>query len=84
MLYNKVGVPVRARARGLVQRISFRVFFVLFLLAGIIIAGGVALYWQQVGQVLERDVRTHVASAGEEAAADFNRLLDTDRQVLVF
>ncbi len=64
------------------QRISFRVFFVLFLLAGIIIAGGVALYWQQVGQVLERDVRTHVASAGEEAAADFNRLLDTDRQVL--
>lgn len=64
------------------QRISFRVFFVLFLLAAIVIAGGVAFYWRQVGQVLKKDVRIHVASAGEEAAADFNRLLDTDRQVL--
>ncbi len=64
------------------QRISFRSFIVFFMVAAAVIATGVVLYWQQVRGILERDVKTHVAAAGEEAAADFNRLILTDQQVL--
>ena len=59
-------------------RISFRLFIVLFVLAAAGIAAGVALYWQRVGAVLERDMTAHVSAASEEAATDFNRLLDSN------
>ena len=64
------------------QRISFRLFIFIFMAAALVIGTGVALYWRQVSHILERDVKTHVAAAGEEAAADFNRLIQTDQQIL--
>ena len=64
------------------QRISFRAFIFMFMAAALVIGAGVALYWQQVSHILERDVKTHVAAAGEEAASDFNRLIQTDQKVL--
>ena len=64
------------------KRISFRLFIVFFLAAAVVITAGVVLYWRQVSGILERDVKTHVAAAGEEAASDFNRLIQTDQQVL--
>ena len=64
------------------QRIKFRSFIFFFLLAAGLIAAGVTLYWKQVSQVLSADVKTHISAASEEAAQDFNRLIQTDRQVL--
>ncbi len=64
------------------QRISFRLFIFCFMLAAIVLAAGVVLYWQRVSHILERDVKTHVAAASEEAAADFNRLIQNDQRVL--
>ncbi len=52
------------------------------LLGAVIIAAGVTLYWQYVGNVLERDLKSHVEAAGEEAADDFNRLMFADAQTL--
>lgn len=52
------------------------------LLAAVIIAAGVTLYWQYVGNVLEQDLKSHVAAASEEAADDFNRLMFADLQTL--
>jgi len=75
--------PYGRRPGGMVlPRISFRSFIFFFMAAAAIIAAGVAFYWQQVSGILEQDVKTHVAAASEEAAADFNRLIQTDRQVL--
>ena len=39
-------------------------------------------YWQQVSEILAADVKLNVAAAGKEAASDFDRLLETDEQVL--
>ena len=64
------------------QRISFRLFIFFFMVAAAVIGAGVALYWQQVSDILERDVKSHVAAASEEAASDFNRLIQNDQQVL--
>ena len=64
------------------QRISFRFFIVFFMVAAAVITAGVLLYWQQVSGILERDVKSHVAAASEEAASDFNRLVQNDQQVL--
>ena len=52
------------------------------LLGAIIVATGVTLYWRHVGNVLELDLKRHVASAGEEAADDFDRLMFADLQTL--
>ena len=83
--YNNYAASRRPKAcRGdeLVQRISFRSFIFFFMAAALVIAVGVALYWQQVSDILERDVKTHVAAASEEAATDFNRLIQNDQQIL--
>ncbi len=64
------------------QKVSFRPFFIFVLIAAVIVTAGVILYWRQVNLLLEKDVRTHIADAGKEAAADFNRLVDTDREIL--
>ena len=64
------------------KRISFRLFIFIFMAAALVIGAGVTLYWRQVSHILERDVKSHVAAAGEEAASDFNRLIQTDQQVL--
>lgn len=64
------------------QKVSFRSFFVFALVAAVIITAGVVLYWRQVNILLEKDVRTHIADAGKEAASDFDRLLQTDREIL--
>lgn len=67
---------------GVIQRLSFRSLFVWILLAALIIAGGVTLYWRHVGDILERDVKKHVEAASMEAADDFNRLMFADLQTL--
>ncbi len=64
------------------QKVSFRSFFVFALVAAVIITAGVILYWREVNILLEKDVKTHIADAGKEAAADFDRLLQTDREIL--
>lgn len=84
---NAIIIPRGATPLGVcrentVQRISFRLFIFIFMAAALVIGTGVALYWRQVSHILERDVKTHVAAAGEEAASDFNRLIQTDQQVL--
>ena len=57
------------------QKVSFRSFFVFALVAAVIITAGVILYWRQVNILLEKDVKTHIADAGKEAASDFDRLV---------
>lgn len=65
-----------------IKKISFRFFILLFLAAAGVIAAGVVFYWQQVSEILAADVKLNVAAAGKEAASDFDRLLETDEQVL--
>ncbi len=64
------------------QRVSFRPFFIFALIAAVVVTAGVILYWRQVNVLLEKDVRTHIADAGKEAASDFERLVQTDREIL--
>ncbi len=64
------------------QRISFRPYLIFALIAAVVITAGVVLYWRQVNILLERDVKIHIADAGKEAASDFDRLLDTDYEIL--
>ena len=64
------------------QRVSFRPFFIFALIAAVVVTAGVVLYWRQVNVILEKDVKTHIADAGQEAATDFNRLVQTDRDIL--
>lgn len=64
------------------QRVSFRWFFVFALIAAVVVTAGVVLYWRQVTVLLEKDVKTHIADAGQDAASDFNRLIQTDRDIL--
>ncbi len=64
------------------QRVSFRPFIIFALIAAVVVTAGVVLYWRQVNILLERDVKTHIADAGREAAADFDRLVQTDRDIL--
>ena len=64
------------------QKISFRPFFIFVLIAAVVVTAGVILYWRQVNILLEKDVRTHIADAGKEAASDFNRLVETDHEIL--
>ena len=54
----------------------------LFLAAAGVIAAGVVFYWQQVSEILAADVKLNVAAAGKEAASDFDRVIQTDEQVL--
>lgn len=63
-------------------RVSFRPFFIFALIAAVVVTAGVVLYWRQVNVLLEKDVKTHIADAGKEAASDFNRLVQTDRDIL--
>lgn len=63
-------------------RVSFRSFFIFALIAAVVVTAGVVLYWRQVTILLEKDVRTHIADAGQEAASDFDRLVQTDREIL--
>lgn len=64
------------------QRVSFRPFIIFALIAAVVVTAGVVLYWRQVNILLERDVKTHIADAGREAATDFDRLVQTDRDIL--
>ena len=64
------------------QRVSFRPFIIFALIAAVVVTAGVVLYWRQVNILLERDVKTHIADAGREAASDFDRLVQTDRDIL--
>lgn len=57
-------------------------FFLLFLAAGIVLVAGVAFYWTQVGDLLERDVTSHIMSAGNETAEGFNRAVAADQRVV--
>ena len=63
-------------------RVSFRSFFIFALIAAVVVTAGVVLYWRQVNILLEKGVKTHIADAGQEAATDFNRLVQTDRDIL--
>ena len=64
------------------QKISFRPFIIFSLLAAVIVTAGVVLYWRQVTLLLERDIRIHIADATQEAAQNFDRLIQTDRDIL--
>ena len=64
------------------QRISFRSFIIFCFVAAVVICAGVVLYWTNVNTILERDVKSHIAQAGEDAALDFNRALEVDHNVL--
>ena len=64
------------------QRVSFRAFIIFAFVAAVVVTAGVVLYWRQVNMLLEKDVKTHIADAGKEAASDFDRLIQTDRDIL--
>ena len=64
------------------QKVSFRPFIIFALIAAVVVTAGVVLYWRQVTILLEKDVKIHIADAAQEAASDFNRMLDTDREIL--
>ncbi len=64
------------------QKVSFRPFIIFSLIAAVIVTAGVVLYWRQVTVLLEKDVRTHIADATQDSAGDFNRLVQTDRDIL--
>lgn len=54
----------------------------MFLAAGIVLVAGVAFYWNQVGNLLERDVTSHIMSAGNETADGFTRAVEADQRVV--
>ena len=64
------------------QRVSFRPFFIFALIAAIVVTAGVVLYWRQVTVLLEKDVKIHIADAARDSASDFDRLVQTDREIL--
>ena len=64
------------------QKVSFRPFIIFSIVAALIITAGVLLYWRQVTVLLEQDVRSHIADTTKELADDFNRLVQTDRDIL--
>lgn len=57
-------------------------FFFLFLAAGVVLVAGVAFYWSRVGDLLERDVTSHIMSAGNETAEGFDRTVAADQRVV--
>ena len=64
------------------QKVSFRPFIIFALISAVVVTAGVVLYWQQVTMLLERDVKAHVADAARESATDFDRLVQTDHEIL--
>ncbi len=64
------------------QKVSFRSFIIFSLIAAVVVTAGVVLYWRQVNILLEKDVRTHITDAAKDSANDFNRLVQTDRDIL--
>ncbi len=64
------------------QKVSFRPFIIFALISAVIVTAGVVLYWQQVTLLLEKDVKAQVADAARESAADFDRLIQTDQEIL--
>ena len=64
------------------QKVSFRPFIIFSLIAAVVVTAGVVLYWRQVNLLLEQDVRTNIADAARDSAADFNRLVQTDHEIL--
>ena len=64
------------------QKISFRPFIIFSSVAALLITAGVFFYWRQVTVLLEKDVRTHIADTTKDSAGDFNRLVETDREIL--
>lgn len=64
------------------QKISFRPFIIFSSVAALLITAGVFFYWRQVTVLLEKDVRTHIADTTKDSADDFNRLVETDREIL--
>lgn len=65
------------------QKVSFRPFIIFSLIAAVVVTAGVVLYWRQVNLLLEQDVRTNIADAARDSAGDFNRLVQTDHEILV-
>ena len=66
----------------MIKRISFLVLFVLFVVVGVLLTTGVMFYWHYVGDLLEKDVRANMISAGEEAADSFTRALEADQHIV--
>ena len=64
------------------QKVSFRPFIIFALISAVIVTAGVIFYWQQVTLLLEQDVKEHVADATRESASDFDRLIQTDQEIL--
>ena len=64
------------------QRVSFRPFIIFALIAAVIVTAGVVLYWRQVTILLEKDVKIHIADAARDSAGDFDRLVQTDKEIL--
>lgn len=64
------------------QKVSFRPFIIFALIAAVVVTAGVVLYWRQVTLLLEKDVKTHVSDAARESASDFDRLVQTDYEIL--
>ena len=57
-------------------------FFFLFLAAGVVLVAGVAFYWNQVGDLLERDLTAHIMSTGDETAGGFARAVAADQRIV--
>lgn len=64
------------------QKISFRPFIIFSSIAALAITAGIFFYWRQVTILLEQDVRTHIADTTKDSAGDFDRLVETDREIL--
>ena len=64
------------------QKISFRPFIIFSSIAALAITAGIFFYWRQVTILLEQDVRSHIADTTKESARDFDRVADTDREIL--
>lgn len=64
------------------QKISFRPFIIFSSIAALAITAGIFFYWRQVTILLEKDVRAHIADTTKDSAEDFDRLAETDREIL--
>ena len=64
------------------KRTSLVVLLVLLLVVVAGLAGGVAFYWQYIGNLLERDITANVMEAGDETAEAFARAVAADQQII--
>ena len=58
------------------------ILVVLFFGAGIVLAAGVAFYWQYIDHLLEKDIIANIHTASQETAEAFTQAIQADQRIV--